>query len=502
MRITRSVKYLAVVGGLALVFTAILLYTVSNRKFQHLKNQIFQTVSLDVTFSSTTHLYEHDKDNNLSSSTTNQTSFSLFSNLGIDKGENWPNGSFCDEFLSHKFKVDVSPCKDSTRRIECFSSPYDDKMGSCTLTNLAIDMPAYYDIMKKDRDSVVGSNALWLTREHDGLNPCVQSDFSGMERTMVGGDWVKKMAKAASLAVPKGECQEWIEGTTFFYVGFDVHIYFKFLSWYSLHNGVANLENENIFPTNIIRVPEREENFLFPDVESRLFPETNVYSLQEFSEKKNGIVCFRRAIAIPWAWSSTPFRCKMADSAYRIRSKCYNCNSRSLPGTRFQSFRRRVLNACSLKDSPQSDTKPEVKTIVVQLRKQYRRWKGDHPHSFLRVLQNPDSLVAALRKNFPSANVMPVYPEDLPLCEQVRLAHEADVLLGVHGAGLVHLWWMQDKAMLFELVPHSQLANPTFKMLSALTGKKYYGFSRVTGNEKEVIVNTDLVVKELKKRLS
>ena len=496
MRITRSVKYLAVVSVLALVFTAIMLYTARNRKFHYLRNQIFQTVSLDV--SSATHLNEHD--NQLTPA--NQTSISVFSNLEIDKGQNWPNNSFCDEFLSHKFKVDVSPCKESTKRIECFSSPYDDKMGSCTLTDLAIDMPAYYDLMKRNRDSIVGSNTLWLNREHDGLNPCAHSDFSGMERTMVGGDWVKKMAKAASLTVPKGDCQEWIEGTTIFYFGFDVHIYFKFLSWFSLHNGVSNLESKDIFPTNIIRVPEREETFLFPDVESRLFPETNVYSLEEFSEKKKGIVCFRRAIAVPWAYSSTPFRCKMADSAYRIRSKCYDCNSRGLPGTRFQSFRRRVLNACSLKDSPQSETESKTKTIVVQLRKQYRRWKGDQPHSFLRVLKNPDALIAALRQNFPSANVLPVYPEELPLCEQVRIAHETDILLGVHGAGLVHLWWMQDKSLLFELVPHSQLANPTFKMLSALTGKKYYGFSRVSGSEKEVIVNTDLVVNELKKLLS
>ena len=43
--------------------------------------------------------------------------------------------------------------------------------------------------------------------------------------------------------------------------------------------------------------------------------------------------------------------------------------------------------------------------------------------------------------------------EDLPICEQIRYAHDADVLMGVHGAGLVHLWWIQEEALMFEFVP-------------------------------------------------
>ena len=479
MRLLQSLKYLATISVVALTLVVVWMYT-SKGKFEYLRDQIWE-----------------NKFGNQSEGRNFLFNQSVIAALRIDQGKSWPNSSFCDEFLSQKFKVDVSPCKGTdSQRLQCFGSPYDDKMGSCLFTELAVDLPKYYATMNENRDSIVESNTLWLVRKHDGLNPCPHTDYSKMETSMVGGDWVKKMAKAASLSIPKGKCQEWIEETTFFFVGFDVHIYFKFLSWFSLHNGIANLWRKGVFPYKIIRLPERNDKFLFPDFERQLFPEATIYSLKDYSEIKNGIVCFRNVIAVPWAWSSTPFRCKMADAAYRIRSKCYNCNSRGLPGTRFQSFRRRVLNACSLKDTPQE--KNDVKTIVVQLRKQYYRFKGDSPSQFSRIMKNPNELITALQENFPKAKILTVHPEDLPLCEQVRYSHEADVLLGVHGAGLVHLWWMQENAILFEFVPRSQLANPTFKMLSVLAGKNYYGFSRVEGGEKQVIVNVDQAMKELK----
>ena len=425
--------------------------------------------------------------------------FHITERLGIDRGLSWPKGSFCDDFFSHKFNVTLGPCQGgNTSQVECYGSPFNNKMGLCNFTNLGVNISKYYATMRSKRDSIIGSDAIWLVPEHTGINPCPHAEYHTMERHMEVGDYVKDMAKAAIMAVPQGDCQEWVEGVTFFFIGFDAHIYFKFLSWYNLHNSIANLESTGTLPSTIIRIPESVNEFLFPEFEKKLFPEARVYSLKEFSERNNDIVCFRKAIVVPWAFSSTPFRCKMADSAKHLRFKCYNCNSRSLPGTRFQSFRRRVLNACSLKDPPESEKK--TRSIVVLLRKPYNRFESDHPSRFSRVLKNSQEFITALRHNFPSADVMSVYLEDLSICEQVRLTHEADIFTGVHGAGLVHLWWTQDKALLFELVPQFQLANPTFKMLSALTGKQYYGFSRLGGSEKEVTVNIDEAIRELEKQ--
>ena len=49
---------------------------------------------------------------------------------------------------------------------------------------------------------------------------------------------------------------------------------------------------------------------------------------------------------------------------------------------------------------------------------------------------------------------------------------KTDVLLGVHGAGLVHdhLWYLRDGATDFELEPSFQTSNPSF---ASLVGRNY-----------------------------
>ena len=84
--------------------------------------------------------------------------------------------------------------------------------------------------------------------------------------------------------------------------------------------------------------------------------------------------------------------------------------------------------------------------------------------------------MAELRNKFTTANVISFHGEDLPVCDQIHLVHSADIFIGMHGAGLVHAWWLQDNAMLFEIVPSNQTGNPTFKMLTRLAGINYKEF--------------------------
>ena len=67
------------------------------------------------------------------------------------------------------------------------------------------------------------------------------------------------------------------------------------------------------------------------------------------------------------------------------------------------------------------------------------------------------------------------------------------MLLAVHGAGLVHLWWLRDDAMAIEMEPHYEAGNLSFKVLSKLTGRKYQshfindGWRTVNVNVKEIL---------------
>ena len=141
----------------------------------------------------------------------------------------------------------------------------------------------------------------------------------------------------------------------------------------------------------------------------------------------------------------------MGDVIARLCKKCYDCNSRGLPGTRFHEFRQRVLDACSLKDKVYNSK--EIRSIVVQIRKAYHRFEGDKLTKFERVFVNSAELIDGLKKAFPMTNINMMYPEEMDLCDQIKLVHQADVFLGVHNAGLVHLWWLQDHVLIFELVP-------------------------------------------------
>ena len=416
----------------------------------------------------------------------------------MDEGKGWSDG-FCNEFLSNRFKVLMTPCDKESSRVLCYGSPYDDKMGTCIIKKLAIDTKKFYKIMSDDRDAVQTSSSMWLLREDTpNVNPCPQPDFAPMEPLMMGGDYVKRLAKTSILTVPQGECKKMIPGTTFLFMGFHDHIYFKYLSWYSLHNGILNYEEETgRRPTKIIRIPQRKSEFLFPEYEKKLFPEANVTSFEELSSSNEGIMCFEQVIITPWAYSTNAFRCKMADAISRLRNRCYKCNSRGLPGTRFATFRRRSLSACGITEDAQDKDRP--KSIVVQIRKAYNRFPGDEAHTFQRVLENGRELVDGLKKAFPSVAVHTMYAEDLSICEQIKMVYNCDLFTGIHGAGLVHLWWLRDDAKILELVPRSQLANPTFKMLSALTGRQYHEYTRVRGSQYFVSVDVGDVINEVKK---
>lgn len=419
----------------------------------------------------------------------------------MDEGSTWKD-HFCDEFLSNKFSVRMTPCDESSTRVLCYGSPYDDKMGSCFIKNVAMDPGKFYSIMRTNRDGVESTNSLWLVQDTPtGINPCPNPVFNQMEKYMVGGDYVKRLAKTAIKSSPNNKCTHWINGTTFMFMGFDDHIYFKYLSWFSLHNGIINYEsNTGQLPSMIIRIPQGKDQFMHADYEQKLFPETKLMSLQDFSSSYNDVTCFENMVITPWAYSTSAFRCKMADAVFRLRNKCYNCNSRGLPGTRYSGFRRRAISACSIDEVyPDPVKSKEPKKIVVEIRRPYMRHKQDSLQSFHRILVNPNELLQELKKGFPNAEIHSMVGEELSLCEQIKLVHDSDILMGVHGAGLVHLWWLQDHALLFELVPRSQTSNPTFKMLSTLTGRRYHEYLNVQGSEMKVVVDGADIVRELKK---
>ena len=308
-----------------------------------------------------------------------------------------------------------------------------------------------------------------------------------LEQTTEGGDYVKKLAEDVLKARtrPRDECQQWINETVFFFSSHAHHIYFRFLAYYSLFKSLLDhkVDSHNY---RIFRLSEGY-NYMFPDYEKALYPNSEV-----FNSLKNVPTCFRKVVLVPKCYASVLFQCKVQR---QLQQQCFECNGKALPGTPLISFRRRVLAACGLQDWQTKDSEKKLLTLI--LRKPYTRWKGDHPGEFQRLLTNSEELTKAIIKAFPNTIVKPVHMEDLTICEQISYTHNADVLIGVHGAGLVHLWWLREEALIIELEPYFEQGNPSFKLLSRLTGRQYLGIS-IVGVPGRVKVDVQRVIQKVK----
>jgi hypothetical protein len=92
--------------------------------------------------------------------------------------------------------------------------------------------------------------------------------------------------------------------------------------------------------------------------------------------------------------------------------------------------------------------------IVVSLRTPTDRLRGN-PNALKRLVANEAALLHALRRAFPDREVVGVDTGALAFREQVELLHSASMLLGVHGAGMTLMVYMQPKqTAVVELFPY------------------------------------------------
>lgn len=90
-----------------------------------------------------------------------------------------------------------------------------------------------------------------------------------------------------------------------------------------------------------------------------------------------------------------------------------------------------------------------------------------------------------------------VFAEKLPFCEQVALFSQAELLLGMHGAGHAHLFWMPRGSLVVEVVSANHrpfLA--TFANLSYIFGNRHAYLVAPTApeSEKEVFAWANVVL--------
>lgn len=126
-----------------------------------------------------------------------------------------------------------------------------------------------------------------------------------------------------------------------------------------------------------------------------------------------------------------------------------------------KAFSRRVLDFYGI---PASASSPAQLTLIFIDRREQR------------LLDNQESLFAALLAKYPHINAKLVDFAQLPMQEQLRTVREADILAGVHGAGLTHGMFLPESpsSAVVEILPPT-LKHKGFRNMAKLLGHRYFG---------------------------
>ena len=326
-----------------------------------------------------------------------------------------------------------------TDSLKCLGSPESNKMATCSAEFLAVEPKKLQSaVVDCDACNIDGSGSLHMIK--NSVTHCNKPNVDILRSFSERNDPVYRSLKeiTSNDAVLPETCQVWVNKTAYFFHSQRYHIYFRLYSYYNLYKTLVDRDAQ---PGDYIVVRMAEATgYKFENFERLLFPE--LMTLSEFPADKR--VCFREVVFSPWTYACVMFRCKMETST---SSRCLQCNGKDLLGTSLMTFRTRALQACSLVDQTEEERQArERKSVVFVKRKPYNRWSGDAAHNFQRVLTNQKDFIKQMKSQLTEADVSDVYMEDLDLCQQMRLVHECNVYVGVHGAGLVHSWWLQNDA--------------------------------------------------------
>lgn len=407
----------------------------------------------------------------------------------------WKNGSFCHDLFENTFQLQAPVCSNPKSSIlkssvECFGNPHSRSMATCTLRNVVVSPHILRNAMSDpDQPNFASKDCLVALLEGAGTE-CASMTLTSLYSRVEGGDYVLKMVKRLSEEKLKNPsiCDVWINETVLFFTAHRFHIYFRFLDYYNVHKILQDMKHRITSNSRIIRI-SGSDGYKFPEFDQALFPELKIQTLEDLQDVKT---CFKNIVLVPKSYASPMFQCK---NRVVLRKKCMDCNGQGLHGTDIYSFRKRVITSCS--KSGQLHRK-NSSLIVLVSRTPYLRNTNDNIAKFERILDNELELTREIQKAFSNSAVQVVHLEKLSLCEQVAYGYNADIYLGVHGSGLVHLWWMRDNALVYEMEPHYEVGNPTFRMLSRISGRNYHS-EHIGGGWKTVHSNVKSIIQNLKK---
>ncbi|XP_023290002.1 EGF domain-specific O-linked N-acetylglucosamine transferase isoform X2 [Orussus abietinus] len=259
------------------------------------------------------------------------------------------------------------------------------------------------------------------------------------------GPELRFFRKLPQRPITSGLCDVVIEKPTYILKIDAMNMYHHFCDFFNLYASLhVNLSHPAAFSTdnNILIWESYNYNSAFKDT-FKAFTRNPLWDLKTF---RGETVCFKNVVF--------PLLPRMIFGLYYNTPLIYGCEKSGL----FKAFKEHVLHRLKIPLHPRKSSK--IRVVLLSRDTQYRN------------ILNQDELVTALKKN-PNYHVKKaVYNKNMSFKKQLEISSNADIFIGIHGAGLTHMMFLPDWAAVFELY---NCEDPScYKDLARLRGIKYF----------------------------
>ncbi|EDO30804.1 predicted protein, partial [Nematostella vectensis] len=302
------------------------------------------------------------------------------------------------------------------------------ELGYCTANNL------YMDLRKGTRTQ----NERCETHK-EMFNPEMLAGFCDLDLAVLqdlGGhrmeltSWVAEIEKYQSIPydpLSEGHCDVIIERPTFFMkLDAVVNMYHHFCDFFNLY-ATQHVNGSFSTDVNIVLWEAYKRGGLgnFSPTWRVFTRHPLLYLGHDFAGKR---VCFKRAI-----FSLLP---RMVFGLFYNTPLTPGCSGSGL----FKAFSNHLVKRLGIvQERNESDVDAPVRVTLLSRGTKYRD------------ILNENELVEALSSHPAISLKIAKFSWDVPFLDQIKVTHNTDVFLGMHGAGLTHALFLPDWAVLFEL---------------------------------------------------
>eukprot|EP01135_Chromosphaera_perkinsii_P008844 Nk52_evm39s1485 gene=Nk52_evmTU39s1485 len=376
-------------------------------------------------------------------------------------------------------------CRDEYSEVRC-GSAINGKWALCSMSNVRMDtdFKDYANFFYEPKYGKVTCRATWedTRTNHGRLSTTITS-----KGVLFFDQYLQHLQYGASSEEVYGKCENWVEHPVMFYPSYTefknpYHAYEEFVDVFLVmatmareiegqvelvHYGVESLQNTTIaIPLHLLA----GQHFKLRSLKDNPFPRNT---------------CFRQLLIAPHAGMSL-----FSVYGVGVDQPCY---SSVIAGMRDYFYNQFVGPKRSerLIDHVDKKTGRLVRRVAIVV----RRKLGEQlltAHQLNRVMENSEEVVDEIKKMFEKEapcrdkiayEVFPVYFEDHTLPAQAILVSGVDVLVGVHGAGLVHSMYLKPKesksrnvipgGLVHEIFPPGTQSNLMYENLCAACNVHY-----------------------------